>query len=86
MKPLFDDTHPEIERRLIAGYRAMTPAQKMQRVLQLNQFGDQLIRRQVHEKHPNAEEKEILLRIASRYLSTELMQKAFGWDRDKEGF
>jgi hypothetical protein len=86
MKTLSPDTHPEIERILIEGYRRMTPREKMQRVLELNRFGYQLALTGVRRRHPNADEREQNLRVASRYLPPDLMRKVFDWDPEKEGY
>jgi hypothetical protein len=86
MKPLFDDTHPKIEKMLIEGYRKMSSQEKMQRICQLNQFAYNLVLSSVKEKYPNASEHEIKMRVASRSISPELMLKAFGWDVAKEGY
>ena len=36
MKPLFEDTAPAVESRLIEGYRQMTPRQKLERVIAIS--------------------------------------------------
>ncbi|MFA0740235.1 MAG: hypothetical protein DFNUSKGM_000337 [Candidatus Fervidibacter sacchari] len=41
---------------------------------------------EVRQRHPNADEREIRLRVASRWLPPELMQKAFGWNPKERGF
>ena len=80
------DTHPDVEKRLIEGYRAMTPAQKWRRVCDLNRTLDALARADVRRRHPEAYEREVNLRVASRRLPAELMRRAFGWDPDRQGY
>lgn len=80
------DTHPEAEKRLIEGYRAMTPAQKWQGVQSLNRTLENLARADVRRRHPDADEREVRLRVASRRLPADLMRRAFGWDPDREGY
>ncbi len=80
------DTHPEAEKRLIEGYRAMTPVRKWQGVRDLNRMLDTLARADVRRRHPDADEREVNLRVASRRLPAELMRRAFGWDPDREGY
>jgi hypothetical protein len=86
MKTQSPDTSPEAERILIKGYRRMTPREKMQRVLEMNRFGYQLALAGVRRRHPNADERELNLRIASLSIPADLMRKAFGWDPDTEGY
>ena len=85
-KPQSPDTHPEIERILIEAYRRMTPAEKIRKMRQLNEFGYGLTLAEVKRQHPTASERECQLRVASRYLPSELMRKAFGWDPYTEGY
>jgi hypothetical protein len=37
-------------------------------------------------RHPNADEREQALRVASRWIEPELMKRAFGWDVHKVGY
>ena len=86
MKTQSEDTHPEAERILIEGYRKMSVATKLQRVADMNETLELFARAGIVRKHPNAGEREILLRSASRRLPKELLKEAFGWDVDKEGY
>jgi hypothetical protein len=40
----------------------------------------------IRRAHPDATERERQLRLASRWLSPELMMKAFGWDVTQMGY
>ena len=80
------DTPPEIEKILIEGYRQMPAWKKLQQVGEMTQFVLQLAMNDVRRRHPQADEREIKLRLASRWLDPELMRKAFGWDVEKEGY
>lgn len=64
----------------------MTPAQKLEIVTQLTQTVQQLAMADVRRRHPNANEREIELRAASRWLDPALMLRAFGWDVAKMGY
>jgi hypothetical protein len=86
MKPLSRDTHPEAEKVLIEGYRRMTPGQKLAKVRALNQMAQRLQLADLRERYPRADENELRLRLASRWLPAELMRKAFSWDPDQEGY
>lgn len=77
MKPMAMDTPPEIEQMLIEGYRKMPVWRKLQQVGELND---------IRRRHPQADERELKLRLASRWIEPELMLKVFGWDVEKEGY
>ena len=86
MKTQSPDTHPEIERIVIEGYRKMTPAEKMGRMQSMCDAMEAMAVAQTRRRHPDASNREILLRVASRRIAPELMAKAFGWDVKKEGY
>jgi hypothetical protein len=81
-----DDTHPAIRTLLIEGYRKMSPAQKLERVRALNHAVQQLALMDIRRRHPDADEREQALRLASRWIEPELMVRAFGWDVRKVGY
>ncbi len=86
MKPLFPDTTPEAEAILLAGYRQMPAWKKWQCVEDLNRTLKQLQLADIKGKHPNADEYELKMRLASRWLEPELMKEAFGWDVEEKGY
>jgi hypothetical protein len=81
-----NDTDPKIEAVLIAGYRAMSAAEKAKRVGELTRSVQNLALLDVRRRHPDADEREQALRVASRWLDPELMKRAFGWDVDEAGY
>lgn len=80
------DTHPTIEAILVEGYRRMTPAQKLERVRALTRAVQELALTDVRRRHPDADEREQALRVASRWIEPELMARAFGWDVEANGY
>lgn len=86
MKPQSPDTHPDIERVQIEGYRRMSAAEKLRKIAELNQFLDMLALADVRRRHPEAGEWECRLRVASRRIPADLMKKAFGWDVAEKGY
>ena len=80
------DTHPEVERMLIEGYRRMPAWRKLQQVSQANTFARQLIMMDIRRRHPDADEIECRMRMASRWIPRDLMIKAFGWDPEEKGY
>jgi hypothetical protein len=75
-----NDTDPEVEAILIAGYRAMSVSQKLERVRALTRGVQELALLDIRRRHPEADERELALRLASRWIEPELMRRAFGWD------
>ena len=80
------DTPAEVERLLIEGYRRMSPRDKLERVRQLNHGVQQMALARIRQKYPGASEREHQLRLASLWLTRELMVEAFGWDPEIEGY
>lgn len=86
MKPLSRDTSPAAERILIEGYRRMTPSQKLRRVQLLSRMVQRLALADIKANHPDASERELRLRLASRSLDHDLLRKFCGWNPDIEGY
>jgi hypothetical protein len=81
-----NDTSPELERRWLEGLRQRTPAERFRRVGELSAMLQRGAEAETRLRHPDASEREIKLRVASRRIPAHLMRAAFGWDPDKEGF
>jgi hypothetical protein len=80
------DTHPAIEKLLIERYRAMSPSQKLERVRAITVAVQELALLDIRRRHPQADEREQVLRLASRWIEPELMRRAFGWDVRTQGY
>jgi hypothetical protein len=81
-----NDTDPRIEAILIAGYRAMSAAEKAERVSELTRAVQEMALLDIRRRHPEADEREQALRVASRWLDPELMKRVFGWNLDEAGY
>jgi hypothetical protein len=81
-----NDTDPRIEAVLVAGYRAMSASQKVTRVGALTRAVQELALLDIRRRHPDAEQRELALRLASRWIDADLMKRAFGWDVAAAGF
>ena len=79
MKPLFPDTSAEAELILIEGLRRTPVWRKLQQVQELNQLAEQFALATLRRQYPQADPHELKLRLASRWLTPEQMQAAFGW-------
>ena len=80
------DTDPAVEAMQIEGFRRMSPSQKLERVRALNQAVQELALVDIRRRHPDADEREQALRLASRWIEPELMVRAFAWDVRKVGY
>ena len=81
-----NDTHPAMEAFVLEGYRRMTVAEKMERVVAMSRAVQELGLVNVRRMYPDASERELSLRLASRRLDAETMRRAFGWDPDVMGY
>ncbi len=72
------DTSPEAWQVWLGLMRGMTPAERLQRALDLSAAVRKLGEAGIREAYPSAGEREILLRVAQRQLGEELFQRAFG--------
>lgn len=79
------DTDDRIAARLLEGYRAMSPTRKLERVAALNAAVRELALADLRRRYPNDTERARQLRLASRWLDSETMFEAFGWDVAREG-
>jgi hypothetical protein len=80
------DTPPEIQKRLIEGYRQMSPQEKLKRVNELTIAVQQLALARIIKQYGPISEREQQLRLASLWLEPEIMVKVFQWDPRIEGY
>jgi hypothetical protein len=81
-----NDTDPKIQAVLVAGYRAMSASQKLARVTALTRAVQELALLDIRRRHPEADEHELALRLASRWIDADLMKRAFDWDVQASGY
>ena len=86
LDPVQSDTDPKIEALMVAGYRRMSVAEKLEIVRSASLGIQELALMDIRRRHPNADEREQLLRLASRRLDKETMRRVFGWDVDVQGY
>ncbi|MBL8291475.1 MAG: hypothetical protein JNN08_06545 [Bryobacterales bacterium] len=63
-------------------YRNMTMGERVARVFELCELQQSLQEANVRALYPEADEREVFLRVAARRLGREWMIKAYGWDPD----
>jgi hypothetical protein len=75
------DTAPAVEQLIIEGYRRMSPAEKLGRVVALNRALDQLATARLRARYgSHLHDEELRLRLAALRLDATLMTDVFGWD------
>ncbi len=80
------DTPPHIQKILIAGYRLMSPQQKLKRVNELTIAVQQMALVRIKQQYGAISEREQQLRLASLWLDRKTMIKVFNWDPVVEGY
>ncbi|HWU89832.1 MAG TPA: hypothetical protein VN253_21370 [Kofleriaceae bacterium] len=70
---------------MIGLWQRATPEQKLQKVFGIGSTLNQLICADLRRRYPDATEREIQLRLASRSFDRDLMIRAFGWDPKVRG-
>ena len=81
-----EDTSEAIERLQVEAWRSWTPAEKLARMVAMTRRLQEIQLAEIRRRHPDADEWELKMRLASRRLDPELMRRAFGWDPDVEGY
>lgn len=71
-----NDTHPDVERLQLEGWRRMSPAEKLQRVADLNAGVRQLAEARIRAEHPDYSDAEVRLELARLWLPRELFEVA----------
>ena len=80
------DTTPAVDTLMVEGFRAMPGWRKLKQVRQLNNLGLALAMADIKARHPEAGERECLLRLASRCVDPTLLRDLCGWDLEREGY
>ena len=83
---LLDDTTLQARRFVVEGYRRMPGWKKIEQLRALNRRGTGLALSNIRQRHPEADEREQLLRLASRRFGPELLRRYFDWDVRVRGY
>ncbi|HTI04402.1 MAG TPA: hypothetical protein VL549_03745 [Gemmatimonadales bacterium] len=71
------DTSPAAQAIMDELYRAMTPAQKLERVRDLTLMANRLALEGLRMRHPGESEQQLLLRLARLRLGDDLVARAY---------
>ena len=74
------DTRPDIEERMLALYRALTPAQKAVRLFDLVRTSRLLAGARIRRDHPELTDREVEVRVAALVYGGDLVRRATGID------
>ncbi|MBX3192852.1 MAG: hypothetical protein KF819_38060 [Labilithrix sp.] len=74
------DTRPEIEERMLALYREMTPQQKAVRLFDLIRTSRLLSGARIRRDQPELSEREVEVRVAALVYGRDLVRRATGID------
>ncbi len=80
------DTSPDVDRLMIDLYRAMTPQQRLDISVKLTELASALALADIRRRHPEADERECLLRLATRRAGPEIIKQLCGWDVAEHGY
>jgi hypothetical protein len=83
--PDYSDTSPEAMEVWLNLQRQKTPGEKLAIVFEASQLVLQMYEMGVRRLYPAADDREVLLRVAARHLSREMMIRAYGWDPEADG-
>jgi len=81
----FQDTDPAAMKIWIELLRKKPAGEKLAATLGLSALAMELARAGERLRHPEAGEREVFLRAASRWLDRETMIRAYGWDPEADG-
>jgi hypothetical protein len=74
-----------MERLMISLIRRQSPAQRAQKVLALNNRARSMQLVGIRRRHPDADDREVRMRLASLWLDRNTMIRLFKWDPEIHG-
>lgn len=78
----WSDTDPRAMEVFVDLHRRMPVSQKVARVFEMSEMVLRLSEAGVRQRHPEASEREVFLRMAALHLDRDLMMRAYGWHPD----
>jgi hypothetical protein len=79
------DTAPEALERQFELYRRMSPAEKAQLCRDASLAATTFAMAGLRQRHPDATERELLLRLAVLRLGVDVVERVYGWRRPPDG-
>ncbi len=84
--PISLDTSPEAEAAYLARLRKMTPGERILAAARITSGVNALALAGLRERHPQADERELFLRLAALRLDRRTMIDAYEWDPEIKGY
>jgi len=81
----FRDTDPRALEIWFDLLRQKTPGERIASAFELTRLALSVAEMGVRAAYPNADEREIFLRVAARHLPRDLMIQAYGWAPEPNG-
>ena len=78
MAILSEDTHPEVEARILAAWRKMRPHEKLDRVCQMRETVVSFAMAGLRARHPGESETQLRRRLAALLVGEDLAARAYG--------
>lgn len=78
----YEDTDPKALKVFIELHRRMTEGERLARMFEMCEFQEALQTASVRSMYPEADARELFLRVAERRLGPELTRKAYGWSSE----
>jgi hypothetical protein len=85
VKTLSPDTSQTAEVLMIELIRKQTPEQRAQKIITLNNRARAMHLIGIQRRHPDADEREVRMRLASLWLDRDTMIRLFNWDPEIHG-
>ena len=79
----YSDTDPRAMEVWLDLLRKMPAGDKLKLTLDLTRFALQMSEMGVRSRHPQADDREVFLRVAALHLGRDLMIRAYGWDPEQ---
>jgi len=80
------DTDSKVEEMLFERWRRLSPAEKAAMVSAWTRAVQEAAIAGLRERHPDASDEEVRLRLGSLRLDRETMIKGYGWDPEVKGY
>ena len=80
------DTSRDAERLLFEHYGTLEPWEKVRIMCELGALMEDLSKRSIRERYPEATEREVNLRFAALRFGPDLVRRVWGWDPSVEGW
>lgn len=78
----YSDTDPSALKVFLERQRVLAPSEKIQAVFRQNRLLQGLAEARERELHPEADDREIFLRVVAWRLDRETMRRVYGWHPD----